>query len=799
MSAASSLDHSPQTEKEGAEAVRNEEMTTTTNNNGEPSNTAATNTTLVPPLASHQITHQDLDTCCRVLHAVASLNRHSKPTYQSQRKRNKKKRPRDPTSNHEQDDAPKQEDQKDQNQNDDKDDEDDGLALYQTPVLRPLRKALAGCLELHKRTMFHGQEEEDHYRHRQELRSLKRQKVAEQALQQQYLAATQLRQGRVAKLRHLQTEAQDHEQAHFAAAAAALLIPDGPVETSVQNTTKAPLLLTEEPQTAQQTPVESDDTHEPQDSTTNTTTNTTTSTPPPRLLPKLRSCYVCKVRYRELHSFYDQLCPSCAALNWHKRHQTADLHGKIAVVTGARVKIGFHVCLKLLRAGAHVVATTRFPHAAVAAYRKECDFETFYHRLQVVGLDLRDVTGLEALTRFLTHKFPTGIDMVINNACQTVRRPVAYYTPLVQQEQALFQQADAVHHSVLNACRELEQVRQDLLQHEQQQEQPSNGGPATIRMTTPQLTSSSSSSSSSHATTSPKRPAMLASSTTLSESDPPTDTTTNQNNPPMLEEAESTTTTVVVPSKSVSKNKNGSLSTTNSRTHFETTGLSHSAAMSQLVLLPEDAGVSNDILAAPVGSGVTDINGHALDLRTRNSWTSKLQQVSTPEVVECMFVNAIAPFVLNARLQPLLTTPPNKDDRPNRYIINVSAMEGKFYRYKMPNHPHTNMAKAALNMMTRTSAEDLAVHHKIYMNSVDTGWINDENPLAKAKKTAETNLFQTPIDEVDAAARILDPIFVAVLAEQQPQQQPAESNETQEVPPTPLYGKFLKDYHETEW
>lgn len=89
-------------------------------------------------------------------------------------------------------------------------------------------------------------------------------------------------------------------------------------------------------------------------------------------------------------------------------------------------------------------------------------------------------------------------------------------------------------------------------------------------------------------------------------------------------------------------------------------------------------------------------------------------------------------------------------------------MEGKFYRYKMPNHPHTNMAKAALNMMTRTSAEDLAKQHRIFMNSADTGWINDENPLEKASKIAKTNLFQTPIDEIDAAARILDPVFVGV-------------------------------------
>ena len=134
-----------------------------------------------------------------------------------------------------------------------------------------------------------------------------------------------------------------------------------------------------------------------------------------------------------------------------------------------------------------------------------------------------------------------------------------------------------------------------------------------------------------------------------------------------------------------------------------------------------------------------------------------------------------------------MTSSDGKGTRPDRYIVNVSAMEGKFYRYKMPNHPHTNMAKAALNMLTRTSSEELALKHRIFMNSIDTGWINDENPLDVASKTAKTNLFQTPIDEIDAAARILDPIFVGVQID--------ENNERGEK----LYGKFLKDYKETEW
>jgi NAD(P)-dependent dehydrogenase (short-subunit alcohol dehydrogenase family) len=211
---------------------------------------------------------------------------------------------------------------------------------------------------------------------------------------------------------------------------------------------------------------------------------------------------------------------------------------------------------------------------------------------------------------------------------------------------------------------------------------------------------------------------------------------------------------------------------------FEKTGVSHSAAMSQVVLVPEDVGVSEDVLPR----GAVDINGQQLDLRPVNSWVLKMDQVSTPEVMECFFVNAIAPFVLNSRLKPLMCAG-DDSTRPDRFIVNVSAMEGKFYRHKSPNHPHTNMAKSALNMLTRTAAKDLAMNHRIYMNSVDTGWINDENPLERASKNFRMSLFQTPIDEVDGAARILDPIFSSLNDEVE----------------TPVYGKFLKDYKETEW
>ncbi len=623
----------------------------------------------IAPLEASEITLSDLETAIKVLTAVAALG-------------SSRKRPHDNST------------------------EDPVLAAYKHSNLRPFRKALSTCMELHRRTMFEGKTREEFLQARENEKLMKRQRSAETAQQLKYIATTALRRGRIERLKEKQSEAKEEEMAKLK-----FMIPDGHVET---NDTQKLLTASELQDDAQEEII---------------------------TLPKLRSCYVCKDRFRELHHFYDQLCPPCAALNWEKRHQTAKLDGKVAVVTGSRVKIGYQTCLKLLRAGATVVATTRFPNAAAATYRNEPDFVQWQERLQVYGLDLRDVTGLEAFCRFLKMKFSqSGIDILVNNACQTVRRPTAYYLPACQKEEELWHQGDEMHKSLLGDCLQFEQVRRRLLlDHKTQQQQNGLGQPQLQQ-------------------------------------------TPGQSRIPLIAMNGSAHVDATIPAKDVMNTDSGSMVVTSiteespTSTPFERTGVSHSAAMSQMILLPEDAGVADSILPP----GVTDINGQQLDLRTTNSWLLKMEEVSTPEVMECMFINAIAPFVLNSRLKPLMSIPKPHEDR---YVINVSAMEGKFYRYKMPNHPHTNMAKAALNMMTRTSAEDLAKNHGIYMNSVDTGWINDENPLERAHKTAEVNHFQTPIDEVDAAARIVDPIFTGV---NHPNQQKD-------------YGKFLKDYHETSW
>ncbi|MEI6698101.1 MAG: SDR family NAD(P)-dependent oxidoreductase [Mycobacteriaceae bacterium] len=392
--------------------------------------------------------------------------------------------------------------------------------------------------------------------------------------------------------------------------------------------------------------------------------STSASTPSAGTLLKSRACYICKQHYTHVDAFYHQLCPECAAFSHAKREARTDLTGKRALLTGGRAKIGMYIALRLLRDGAHTTITTRFPRDAVRRFAGLPDSPEWLHRLRIVGIDLRDPAQVVGLADAVAAAGP--LDILINNAAQTVRRSPGAYAPLIDAELA-----------------------------------PLPGGPLPELLT--------------FGHTSDAHPKALAASV---------------GSQPILADA-----------------------------------------------LTEAALTAGSTSLQRLAAGTAiDAGGLVPDEQHVNSWTQHVHEVEPLEMLEVQLANATAPFLLISRLRPAMAASPAR----RTYVVNVSAMEGVFSRrYKGPGHPHTNMAKAALNMLTRTSAGEMLETDGILMTSVDTGWITDERPHYTKVRLAEEG-FHAPLDLIDGAARVYDPIV---------------QGETG----VDLYGVFLKDYQPADW
>lgn len=377
-------------------------------------------------------------------------------------------------------------------------------------------------------------------------------------------------------------------------------------------------------------------------------------------LLRSRACYICKRHYTRVDAFYHQLCPECAQLNHAKREARTDLSGRRALLTGGRAKIGMYIALRLLRDGAHTTITNRFPRDAVRRFTQAPDSPDWLHRLRVVGIDLRDPAQVVELAGAVAQAGP--LDILINNAAQTVRRSPGAYTPLAEAELA-----------------------------------PLPQGPVPELLT--------------FGRASDAHPQALAASVAQAE------------------------------------------------------GLSESAL----------AAGSSSLRRLAAGTAI-DAGGLLPDYHPVNSWTQHVHEVEPLEMLEVQLANTTAPFLLISRLRPAMAASAAR----RTYVVNVSAMEGMFSRrYKGPGHPHTNMAKAALNMLTRTSAGEMFDTDSILMTSVDTGWITDERPLPTKIRLAREG-FHAPLDLTDGAARIYDPIV---------------SGEGG----IDLYGVFRKDFVPADW
>eukprot|EP00927_Polykrikos_kofoidii_P045632 TRINITY_DN3966_c0_g2_i1.p1 TRINITY_DN3966_c0_g2~~TRINITY_DN3966_c0_g2_i1.p1 ORF type:complete len:1038 (+),score=147.05 TRINITY_DN3966_c0_g2_i1:25-3138(+) len=407
------------------------------------------------------------------------------------------------------------------------------------------------------------------------------------------------------------------------------------------------------------------------------------------------------------------LCVSCDARNVQGREDREDLSGYTAVVTGGRCKVGYESCLMLLRCGAFVVASTRFPRCASERFSNELDSAEWAARLHIYGVDFSHFLSLDTFVRQIVDHY--DVDFLINNAAQTIHRPPAYYQGLFDREKAIYERSQSAHPST-----------GDVMSRQGSDRFVRELGADPWVLYTPPV-----SAADDHSAVSLSLESVIGDAPLSLKS---------------------------IPSELVS---------------------------SVLPLLPRGDSELSPLDSVDVArhfpTARTDLHGEQLDLRTHTSWTTSLaspeSSISTRELLEVLAVNAAAPFILLQGLIPALISqlPAERDKRgragskgvaaPSRakVVVNVSSAEGVFSAEgaaaKSSAHPHSNMAKAALNMLTKTAATELG-ERGVQVVAVDPGWISMMQP--GEPNSSERPL--PPLSEADGAARVVAPVLDCVRA-----------------------------------
>ena len=404
-----------------------------------------------------------------------------------------------------------------------------------------------------------------------------------------------------------------------------------------------------------------------------------------------KNCYICKERLvlENIHKFYGNLCKKCGEYNYSFRTMKLDFSGRIAIVTGGRVKIGYYIATKLLSYGAKVLITSRFPKDTLFKYQQDPDYEKWKNNLVIYPIDFRIFESTIKFVNFINENFP-HVDILINNAAQTIRRTTSYYRYLLPTET-----------KDLNPEDEKKVIKNDYINLQKQ-----------------------------------------------------------------LKEGEK--------SKNTKKEiENSLISLVNNKNPEYKEILPLSVIASQIRIMEEKEQPHVTVMG---GDGQPyDFSGG------KNSWNYEFDEIPFQEFTEVQIINAWTPYYLCVKLKQLMMQSPF----PDKYIVNVTSVEGIFNHFKRSSHVHTNMAKAALNMFTRTCGSYLK-DIGIYMTCVDTGWVSPMNEMnslldKNKKKSYESEFVNIPLDELDGAMRVLHPIIEGI------------KNKNY------LFGILLKDYIKSPW